>query len=200
MPQFHPSSHAPAGRLAVAAVPLFIVLFPLGVLCAVLTDPNLRWHLDARRARRAAKVHGSNKPHVAPETEFDLVNPMSVISRGLRTEGRPDTEVGQSRDSSQTTGALPTGSPPPVEPTLAPFLSEYLYAAWWFKLADLAVLGCLAVMQGTMPRPATMSEVLAKATLSSVALAVLLAATVLRQPFSSSVRYECVNNQLLCRP
>ena len=119
------------------------------------------------------------------------MNPMPVVSKGLRTEDRPDTEVGQSPDISPMTVASPAGPPPPVEPILAPFLSEYLYAAWWFKLADLAVLGCLAVLQGTMPRPATMPEVLAKAALSSVALVLRLSAVVFRRPFSATVRQGC---------
>lgn len=199
-------SHAPAGRLAVATVPLFIVLFPLGALAAILSDPMLRWHLDQRQERRVAKRGmPRTRATATPEASFVHDNPLAVLeiidgrssgngdtgSSALASVGGSSAKLGGvTATTAEATAAADTAgaSPPPDDPVLAPFLAEYIYAAWWFKHVDLGAVGVLAVLQGVLPRPATMPQVIAKATLSCLVLAALLAVVVLRRPYSAVVR------------
>ena len=202
-------SHAPAGRLAAVMVPLFVVLFPLGALTAILSDPMLRWHLDQRQERRVAKRGmPRTRATATPGVDFAHDNPL-VLLEGVAVdaggEGRSGGNSGSSAlasagGSSAKVGGVAAATAvaeaadaaiavaPPDDPMLAPFLAEYVYAAWWFKHVDLSAVGVLAVLQGVLPRPATMPQVVAKAALSCLVLAALLAVVVLRRPYSAVVR------------
>ena len=111
--------HAPIGTFAALFIPLYVVGLGVFALLALLRDPMLLWQLAQRAARRTDKNASSATLRIT------VVSPIRV-ARCL--EGRQP-------------------APPPDDPILAPFLGEYIYAAWYFKHTDLCVLCVLASIQ-----------------------------------------------------
>lgn len=122
-------------------------LLPIGVFVALITDPMLRWHLARRALRRREKSALQPALIAPPDTASSFVrsNPLAVaLSRGqaLRPGGGISAPSASDIDAA---AVLAPAAPPGDDPTLAPFLSEYLYAAWWFKHVDLGTLAGTAV-------------------------------------------------------
>jgi hypothetical protein len=200
------------GALAAVFIPSFVVALVVLVFVALLRDRRLRWQLALRAARRAGKravIRNASRPVSASEP---VENPMWA-SRRTSVDGA---------------GGEPLPQPPPDDPVLAPFLSEYLYAAFYFKHLDLLCLAVLAVLQvrvlsiwvliflractelcrfarnplqGSLPRPTTTLLVGAKAGVACFALLCLLLLVAFRRPFSVQVRTFCqaFNGRFSCR-
>lgn len=178
-------SHAPASKVAIVALVIVVVLMPLLVLGAILRDPALRWH-HKRTADEELKGTSTSASSATAKRE-SIVKWMSsplYLHRGLQDHG--PTSAHRSTSESCSNDQVVASHPPLPDPILAPFLAEYDHAAWWFKHVDLGTVGILAVLQGAIPRPTTLSLVAAKACVASAILCVLFCIVALCRPYSSS--------------
>ncbi len=121
------------GAFAAAFVVLYIAALGVLVFIALLRDPMLRWQLARRSARRTDK-------HTVIGTASLRVSSESPIWSARKTAALASNDLAMD-------GLTLEATPPEDDPVLSPFLSEYLYAAWYFKHLDLGVLFVLATLQ-----------------------------------------------------
>ena len=183
-------AHYGAGGLAVAALAVAVVTFPIAFLYAAYTE---QW-VDSLLQRNLQKGQVGDDTGKALEASAVVFNPLRLRA------ATAEPAAGQA--------ALPAeGSHTAAGPLLAPFLSDYRPAAWYTRHADLALTLLLAALQvllrvlscrasdtthelpipraqAFVPTPASKATLLAKAAVIITSMLALTVHTLWVRPFT----------------
>jgi hypothetical protein len=144
LPSPFPCSHAPAGYFAAFTVALFVLCMPLLAAFFILRDSWLR------RARGVAVVP---LVHAAARRNKQRVQPLG---------SNREPEQSRSQDGGAASIVKPSAvidsSGPAPDPIVVPFVSNYAPWAWAFPILDATSVVVVGVLEGILPRPASLSE------------------------------------------